>query len=73
MKACGRGGWALFMFNRIGLATAPRTDEIAPAVTRRAGCKSTALFGTLDLLKKINYNYQKLEKQVITLYFQKKK
>ena len=34
MKACGRGGWALFMFNRIGLATAPRADEIAPAVTR---------------------------------------
>ena len=27
-------GWALFMFNRIGLATAPRADEIAPAVTR---------------------------------------
>ena len=34
MKACGRGGWALFMFNRIGLATDPRADEIAPAVTR---------------------------------------
>ena len=34
MKACGRGGWTLFMFNRIGLATAPRADEIAPAVTR---------------------------------------
>ena len=34
MKACGRGGWALFMFNCIGLATAPRVDEIAPAVTR---------------------------------------
>ena len=34
MKACGCGGWALFMFNRIGLATAPRADEIAPAVTR---------------------------------------
>ena len=35
MTACGRGGWALFMFNRIGLATAPRADEIAPAVTRK--------------------------------------
>ena len=34
MTACGCGGWALFMFNRIGLATAPRADEIAPAVTR---------------------------------------
>ena len=34
MTACGRGGWALFMFNRIGLATAPRADEIASAVTR---------------------------------------
>ena len=34
MMACGRGGWALCMFNSIGLATAPRADEIAPAVTR---------------------------------------
>ena len=32
-----------------------------------------AQLGTLDLLQKSNYNYQKLEKQVITLYFQKKK
>ena len=34
MKACGRGGWTLFMFNRIELAAAPRADEIAPTVTR---------------------------------------
>ena len=34
MKACGRGGWALFMFSRIELATAPRADEIAQAVIR---------------------------------------
>ena len=29
MTACGCGGWVLFMFKRIGLATAPRVDEIA--------------------------------------------
>ena len=34
MTACGRGRWALFMFNRIALATASRVDEIAPAATR---------------------------------------
>ena len=47
MTACGCGGWALFMFNRIGLATAPRADEIAPAVTRTQTLPSIPYWQTM--------------------------
>ena len=50
MTACGRGGLALFMFNCIGLATAPRADEIAPAVTHAQTLPSIPCWDLSDTL-----------------------